>query len=104
MERVDLIRKMLENTPDDSFLQHALAMEYQALGRQREARQLLEELLRKDPSYVGSYYQLGGILQQMGERDLAIGWYRKGIEQARLQGERKAWQELQAALDDLEDL
>ena len=43
--RIDKIRAMLETQPADSFLQHALALEYIKLGNEEEARRLFEEIL-----------------------------------------------------------
>ena len=101
MDRIEKLKEFLRADPDDPFTKHALALEYQKLGDLVTARRLWEEVLTKDPGAVGSYYQLGKLLEEQGEFKLAIGWYEKGMAAARSAGERRAYNELQAAYDDL---
>ena len=101
MNRIESIKEFLKTSPNDSFLQHALAMEYSKLGDDATARALYETLLAREPGYVGSYYQLGQLLERTGETALAIEWYQKGIEEARKAGDNKAYGELRAALEEL---
>lgn len=101
MNRIDQIKELLLKTPHDSFLQHALALEYIKLGRNEEARGLFETLLTREPTYVGSYYHLAGLLEKLGEREAAIGWYEKGMEIARAAGDQKAFTELRSAYEEL---
>ncbi len=54
MDRISKINEYLEQTPTDSFLQHALALEYIKIGDDGEARKLFETILARDPKYVGS--------------------------------------------------
>ena len=102
MERIDKLRAFLEANPEDSFLNHALALEYVKAGDTARARAVFESLLARDPGYVGSYYHLGRLLETTGFADQAMECYRKGIEVAAAQGDHHARGELQAALDDLE--
>jgi Tfp pilus assembly protein PilF len=76
-------------------------MEYLALGEEGVARRLLEEVLERDADAVGSYYQLGKVLERAGEADAALQWYKRGMEAARRTGERRAYNELQTAYEDL---
>ena len=85
----------------NSFTKHALAMEYMALGEDGMARQLLEEVLERDADAVGSYYQLGKLLERAGENALALQWYERGMAAARRAGEQRAYNELRTAFDDL---
>ncbi len=101
MERIDKLKTFLEANPGDSFLKHALALEYVKLGDEAGARKLFEEILTLDPGYVGSYYHLGKLLERTGEQELAIGWYEKGLAAAKAAGDRHAYGELQGALDEL---
>lgn len=103
MERIDKLKAFLVANPDDSFLKHALALEYVKLGDEAGARQLFEEVLGADPGYVGSYYHLGKLLERTGEPQLAIEWYEKGLAAAKAAGDRHAYGELQGALDDARD-
>jgi Tfp pilus assembly protein PilF len=103
MERLEKLKELLKESPGDSFLNHALALEYLKLNEVKSARQVFESLLVRDPGYVGSYYHLAKLLEADGETKLAIKWYEKGMEKAREAGDRHSLNELQAAYDDLVD-
>jgi Tfp pilus assembly protein PilF len=103
MERIDKLRQMLASSPDDSFLNHAMAMELMAMGQEAEARSVLQTLLQRDPGYIGSYYQLAKLLERLGERDAALEWYEKGLSAAQKAGDRHAMNELRMAYDELLD-
>ena len=102
MDRIEKLKDFLRTEPDDPFIKHALALEYLKLGDTVTARRMLEEVLTKDPGAVGSYYQLGKVLEGMGEMRLARDWYEKGMAAAKAAGERRAYNELQSAYDDLD--
>jgi tetratricopeptide (TPR) repeat protein len=101
MERIEKLEEFLRVNPSDSFIQHALALEYIKLGNDAEARRLFEELLGREPGYVGSYYHLGKLLERNGDTAMAIGWYEKGMEQAKKAGENHAYGELRGAYEEL---
>ncbi|PSL43491.1 tetratricopeptide repeat protein [Chitinophaga niastensis] len=101
MDRIAQIKQFLEGSPDDSFLKHALALEYIKLNDDITARQLFEELLAHEPGYVGSYYHLGKLLERAGDPAGAISVYEKGMAMAKAGNERHAYNELQSAFEDL---
>ncbi len=101
MNRMDKIKAMLVENPRDNFLRHALALEYIKEGQDAEARVLFEEILEHSPEYTGSYYHLAKLLERMDETDLAVQWYKKGLEATRHAGDIHAYNELQAAYEDL---
>lgn len=101
MNRIEKLKEFLEKDPMDSFVRHALALEYVKLGDVPMARRIWEELLAHDPASVGSYYHLGKLLEGLGEEEQALGWYRKGMEAAKAAGEKRAYNELQGAYDEL---
>lgn len=101
MDRIAQIKQFLAATPNDSFLKHALALEYIKLNDDVTARQLFEELLAHDPGYVGSYYHLGKLLERAGDNAAAISTYEKGMAMAKAGNERHAYNELQSAYEDL---
>lgn len=100
---MEKLKTWLAAQPHDAFIRHALAMEYIARGDDAAARELLEAVLREDETAVGSYYQLGKLLERAGERELALQWYEKGMAAARIAGEKRALNELRTAHDDLAD-
>lgn len=100
-DHIKKLKEFLLLTPEDNFLQHALALEYIKLGDDAEARQLFEEILTRDPAYVGSYYHLAQLLQRAGEKELAAKWYEKGMEEAKKVGDNKALGELRGAYEEM---
>ena len=49
MERIEKLKEFLQANPTDSFLQHALALEYIKKGNDEDARRLFEEILNREP-------------------------------------------------------
>jgi Tfp pilus assembly protein PilF len=103
MSRIEKLKEFLIQDPNDSFVRHALALEYVKTGEIAEARKLFEALLAHDPAAVGSYYHLGKLLAGLGEVALALEWYEKGMAAAKAAGENRAFRELQAAHDELSE-
>ncbi|HTN09008.1 tetratricopeptide repeat protein [Agriterribacter sp.] len=101
MERIEKLLFFLNDSPNDSFLQHALALEYIKEGKDREARFLFEEILEREPSYIGSYYHLAKLLERNGEIAAALHCYRKGMDAAKAVDNSKVYNELQAAWEEL---
>ncbi|RFS19145.1 hypothetical protein DVR12_24535 [Chitinophaga silvatica] len=101
MDRIAQIKQLLLATPNDSFLKHALALEYMKLNDDVTAQQLFEELLAYEPSYVGSYYQLGKLFERKNDKEAAIRTYEKGMEMAKAANERHALNELRSAYEEL---
>ncbi|HZH36989.1 MAG TPA: hypothetical protein VEX65_06930 [Flavisolibacter sp.] len=101
MERIEKLRAFLAQNGTDSFVQHALALEYVKLNNDVAAREQWEALLAREENYVGSYYHLAKLLERQGEQQLAISTYQKGMEVAKAAGDNHAYNELQAAYEDL---
>lgn len=101
MDRISKLQEYLKTSPQDSFLQHALALEYIKMGNDNEAQRLFEGILSNDPKYVGSYYHLGKLLERSGKNDLAMEWYEKGMSAAKEVGDQHSYNELQMAYEDL---
>ncbi|HMC87677.1 MAG TPA: tetratricopeptide repeat protein [Chitinophagaceae bacterium] len=101
MDRVARIIELLKATPQDSFLQHALALELIKAGNDAEARKMFETILAQDPNYTGSYYHLAKLLERIGQKDAAIEWYEKGLAVTKAVGDNHSYIELKAAYEDL---
>lgn len=99
MERIEKLKEFLAENPTDNFLQHALALEYIKLGNDDDAKKIFEEILKRDPAYVGSYYHLGKLLERNGDETAAIKVYERGMEEARKAGENHAYGELRGAYE-----
>ncbi|MEY4702406.1 MAG: hypothetical protein RIR96_303 [Bacteroidota bacterium] len=101
MTRIEKILEMLNGDPKDSFLNHALAMEYIKEGKISESIALLSELLSRDPNYVGSYYHLAKLYEMTENRSMAEETYEKGLKVAKEANDRHSFNELRSALDEL---
>ena len=103
-DRIEKLKEYLKSEPTDSFLQHALALEYIKKGNDEEARKLFVEILLREPTYIGSYYHLGRLLERTGENEKAIKIYEKGMAEARRAGDNHTYNELMAAYEELSEL
>jgi Tfp pilus assembly protein PilF len=101
VERIEKLKEFLAANPADSFVQHALALEYIKLGNDEEARLLFEEILSREPGYIGSYYHLAKLHERNERIDDAIGVYEKGMEEARRAGDNHSLGELRGAYEEL---
>jgi Tfp pilus assembly protein PilF len=101
MNRIDKLKEFLQDNPSDSFVQHALALEYIKMGDDVTARQLFEEILKREQGYIGSYYHLAKLFERNGDNLAAIKWYEKGMEEAKKAGENHAYNELRSAYEEL---
>lgn len=101
MDRIEKLKAFLDESPHDSFVQHALALEYVKMGNDPAARQLFELILARDPGYTGSYYHLGKLLERGGDTDGAIRIYETGMEETKKRNEMHAFGELRGALEAL---
>ncbi len=101
MDRIGKLKEFLAANPSDSFVQHALALEYIKKGEEAEARRLFESLLQREPGYIGSYYHLAKLLERAGTTAEAIEIYEAGMEQAKKAGDSHAYNELRSAWEEL---
>jgi tetratricopeptide (TPR) repeat protein len=101
--RLEQLKKMLETEPNDSFLNYALALEYAKTNDLKKAIQLIEAIIVRDKDYLGAYYELGKYYELSEQAQMAVDIYKKGIEIAIQQKNRKAQLELNEALLQLED-
>lgn len=101
--RLEQLKKMLETEPDDSFLNYALALEYAKNNDMTKAIQVMENIIYLDVNYLGAYYQLGKYYEFIQQTEKAIETYKKGVEIAKLQKNRKTQSELNEAILQLED-
>ena len=101
MDRILRIKEMLADNPADSFLQHALALEYVKIEEDEQAKELFENLLQQNENYVGSYYHLGKLLERQNCMEAAKEVYEKGMQKAKEADDMHTYNELQTAYEDL---
>ena len=96
--RKDLLEEFLAADPDDSFSRYALALEMEKAGDADGAIAHLNEVIRRDDTYVAAYYHLGRLLTKAGDEEEARAVYKRGLEVAAKAGDQKTRQEIQEAL------
>ncbi|MBI5857479.1 MAG: tetratricopeptide repeat protein [Sphingobacteriales bacterium] len=101
MDRIAKLKEFLTENPNDSFIKHALALEYIKMGNDKDARELFEEILSREPGYIGSYYHLAKLLERINNTDEAIKVYEGGMEEAKKAGDNHSYNELRAAYEEL---
>ncbi len=106
MSRLDQLKSLLESNPTDSFIQFALAKEYEGMGEPDKALVYYQSLENNDPDYIGTYYHLGKLYEKLNQLNEAFSTYRIGMEIAQKAGDKHAYSELaeaKLALGDDED-
>ena len=97
-DRLAALLTFHEEDPRDAFTRFAIAREYLKRGEQAKALAFFEGLVRDDPDYVGTYYHLGKLYEDLGRTSEAVGAYQRGIRVAQAQRDAHARAELQDAL------
>jgi tetratricopeptide (TPR) repeat protein len=97
--RLEVLRNMVAQNPNDSFSRYGLAMEYANSGDLERAIEEYRALLSVNPNYSAAYYHGGQTLEKLGRRDEARVIYRDGIEATTRIGDLHTRSEIQAALD-----
>ena len=101
MDRIEKLKEYLRTNDKDSFLQHALALEYIKAGNDDEAEKLFKEILKREPTYVGTYYHLAKLLERNNKTEKAIKVYETGMEETKKAGDNHAHNELRAAYEEI---
>ena len=96
--RIPILIKRIQKNPNDSLSKFVLALELISTNKKNEAQILFENILTKNPDYVGVYYHLAGLYIDLGENNKGINAYKKGIETAKKLGDTHAESELVSAL------
>lgn len=95
--RIEQLLAFLAQDESDPFLRHALGLEYLKAGDLTAARAQFETVTSRFPDYIGTYYHLGKLLEQLGEQEQALVIYRQGMKRATTLNDRHALRELREA-------
>ncbi len=98
MSRIESIRKLLAEDPNDTFLLYSLGMEHLAGGQTAEAAEDFRRILELDPSYLAAYPQAAEALEGCGDPAGAAGMLRRGLAVAEDIGDTHARDRLQLLL------
>ena len=97
--RLEVLKNMAAEHPNDSFARYGLAMEYANSGDLEGAIREYRALLALNPNYSAAYYHGGQTLEKLGRSGEARALYRQGIEATTRIGDLHTRSEIQAALD-----
>jgi Tfp pilus assembly protein PilF len=97
--KIRTLAAYVKNNPEDSFSKFALALELMKQNEVSKSRVLFESILKQDPEYLGVYYHLGKLYEQIGLPGEAESLYKKGIDLARQQENSRTETELKDALE-----
>jgi thioredoxin-like negative regulator of GroEL len=101
MTRREKIEAMLAEEPQDVFLRYSLAMELNRERRHDESLALFRELQSGRPPHVPSFFMAAQQLASLGRVDAARDVLRRGIDEARTQGDPHAAGEMSEFLTSL---
>jgi tetratricopeptide (TPR) repeat protein len=99
--RIDVIRKIVEASPNDPFARYGLAMELANLGQLAEADAAFVELEQRSPDYAPQYLMHFNLLVKMDRKPEARALGARGVEALRKKGDGHALGELESALQNL---
>lgn len=103
MNRIEKIRQMLEDDPQDTFLRYSLAMEQEKIGEHAESEDGLRGLMADSTPYVPAFFMLAQHLARRDQVNDSRTVLRVGIERAREQGNDHAAGEMSEFLASLGD-
>ena len=103
INRLERLQEFLNNEPNDPFLKYALATEYLRLNNPEKALWFFLDLVDKHTDYVGTYYHLGKLYEQMAQSKDALVTYTKGIAVAKKIKDQHALNELLGVYNSLQD-
>tara|TARA_Y100000385_G_C13094018_1_gene640224 strand:- start:2008 stop:2325 length:318 start_codon:yes stop_codon:yes gene_type:complete len=102
MNRLEQLKVMSAEDPNDSFIRFAIAMEYKTDENFEEAISFFEKLKELDAKYIGLYYHLAECYVEMEDEKKALTIYKEGIKLAEDQNDQHAKAELMNAKVNLE--
>ena len=103
MERIDNLKRLISEYPNDCFSRHALAMEYLKLGNTEAAVEEMENLLLIDRNHIGTYYHLAKAYEKLAQYPHALEVLENGIKLASSISSENDLREMRAALQQLRD-
>lgn len=101
--RLEQLMGFLQASPNEPFILFAIAKEYEGLADKENALKYYLQLEQNATEYVGTYYHLGKLYEQLGEDHKAFFTYKKGMEIAKAAGDTHSLSELAGAKLELGD-
>ena len=101
-QRLTELMDLLEQDPHDRFILFAVAKEYETNDMPDQAEHYYLELKKANPSYVGLYYHLAKLYEEIGHAEDALQIYEEGVFMATKMSDQHALAELKNAKMNLE--
>lgn len=101
--KLEQLFRFLDMAPNDPFSLYSIAFEYYKAGVGKEALKYFQRLRKEHPDYVGTYYHLGKLWEQLENYENAVETYETGISVAKEQKDFHSLGELQRALQQARD-
>lgn len=99
--RLETLKEMLAQEPDDEFSRYALALEYKKLGEIEESLQHFNHLNQNNPDYVPAFFMAGQMLADEGRIEEAQQRLQDGIAAAQRTKDNHAAMEMTEFLESL---
>jgi len=100
--RIESLKKLSEERPEDPRPRFGLALEYERAGRWEDMVAELRAYLARSDDEGNAYGRLGHALRELGREDDAREAYRQGIAAAHRHNHPTMAMEFEEVLDDME--
>lgn len=101
--KLEQLFRFLDMAPHDPFSIYSIAFEYYKSGVWDEALTYFQRLRKEHPEYIGTYYHLGKLWEQLDNYENAVETYESGISLAKKLKDFHSLGELQRALQQAHD-
>jgi tetratricopeptide (TPR) repeat protein len=101
MDRVAMLKEILDQNPNDAFARYGLAMEYSKAGEVEEALREFGALLMANPDYTAGYFMAAQMLARESRLEEAKKMLADGITSAKRTGNAHAQSEMEAMMSEL---
>ena len=102
-DRLGHLLKFYEDDPNDAFTIYALATEYKKESPDK-ALEYFEILLKDHETYVGTYYHVCKLYEELNKKDLAEKYFVKGLQMCQQEQNFHAHAELKEAYNKFQGL
>lgn len=102
MDRVAVLKEILEQSPNDAFARYGLALEFANSGQTEAALSEFKTLIEKNPDYVPAYQMGAQTLMTAGHYEEARAMLENGLACATRTGNQHARSEMEMMLQDLD--
>ena len=102
MDRLQMLKDLLAQDPNNQLARYGLGMEYSSKGDVDAAVSEFKNLLQINPDYANAYFMAAQALAKAERTDEAKQLLMQGITAAARTGNGHAQSEMQALLDELE--